>query len=154
VLPAAVLKSTPMNLQGRNLSSSVQGPDVALLQGELAQLGYTIPTTETVRPWTFGPGTLQAVQDFQRKRGLVVTGVVDPATARKINAAIEAIVPPRFSVTGQVKHQDGTALSGLTVRAFDKDMRGKPTPLGNPDTPVVTDAAGRYLIAYTRDQFR
>src|SRR5262245_30122154 len=112
-----------MNLLGRNLSQGLQGPDVALLQSELGQLGYALPTTETGRPQTFGPGSLQAVQDFQRKRGLAVTGVVDPVTAKAINAAVDAIVPARFVLTGQVRHQDGTPLSGLVVRAFDKDLR-------------------------------
>src|SRR5262249_5078033 len=98
-----------MNLQGRNLSSGITGPDVALLQSELTQLGYTIPTTENnpLRP-LFGPVTLQSVQDFQRKRGLSVTGVVDAITAKAINAAADGIVPQRFAVSGQVRHQDGS----------------------------------------------
>src|SRR5438046_2625991 len=113
-----------MNLQGRNLSTTLQGVDVVLLQSELAHLGYAIATSETGQH-VFGPTTQQAVQDFQRKRGLAVTGIVDPATAKAINAAVDALQPGRFSVTGLVHHQDGTALSGLTVRAFDKDLRNE-----------------------------
>jgi peptidoglycan hydrolase-like protein with peptidoglycan-binding domain len=146
-----------MNLKDRHLSQNMQGADVALLQSELAQLGYSIPTTETGHPPTFGPGTLQAVQNFQRKRGLppagVHLGVVDPVTARAINAAVDAIVPARFVVTGQVRHQDGTPLGGLSVRAFDKDLRNT-EPLGEATTDATPSNAGRYQMAFTSEKFR
>jgi peptidoglycan hydrolase-like protein with peptidoglycan-binding domain len=80
-----------MDPQGRNLSTNMTGPDVALLHSELGQLGYTVPPPETRRQF-FDPITLQSVQDFQRKRGLPVTGVVDPPTASVINAAVDALV--------------------------------------------------------------
>jgi peptidoglycan hydrolase-like protein with peptidoglycan-binding domain len=143
-----------MNLQGRNLSQNLQGADVALVQSELAQLGYTsIPTTETAAK-TFGAGALQAVQDFQRKRGLAVTGIVEAVTAKAINAAVDAMVPGRFVVSGTVHHQDGTALSGMTVRAFDKDMRSEQL-LGEAKTDPTpsTAASGLYQIMYTADKF-
>jgi peptidoglycan hydrolase-like protein with peptidoglycan-binding domain len=139
-----------MNLQGRNLSANISGADVALLQTELGQLGYTIATVDVARK-SYGPTTGQSVRDFQRKHGLPVTGVVDPPTAKAINAAVDTIVPARFSVTGVVRHQDGTVLAGLTVRAADVDFRNRIEWLAD---PVVTNAAGQYQIIYTSDQFR
>jgi len=35
---------------------------------------------------SFGPGTAKAVQDFQKKAGLPVTGVVDQATLKALKA--------------------------------------------------------------------
>src|SRR5262249_23600003 len=94
----------------------------------------------------FGPTTLQAVEDFQRKRGLAVTGIVDPRTAKAINAAM---IPQRLSVSGLVRHQDTTPLSGIIVRAFDQDMRSE-EQLGE----TTTNATGHYTIVYTPDTFR
>ena len=137
-----------MNLQGHNLSMNMTGADVALLQSELAQLGYAIAMPETGQH-VFGSTTLQAVQDFQRKRGLAVTGIVDPITAKAINAAVDAR-PQHFSVIGDVHHQGGgPALSGLTVRALDKDLRSEEL-LGE----AVIDQNGHYVILYTPDKFR
>jgi hypothetical protein len=137
-----------MNLQGRNLSTNLTGGDVALLHTELAQLGYTTIPAPEVRGQLFGPGTLQAVQDFQRKRGLTVTGVVDPPVAKAINAAVDAIVPASFTVSGLVRHQDGMALGGVIVRAFDKDLRSE-QPLGQ----ATSNVDGRYEIVYSADKF-
>ena len=137
-----------MNLQGRNLSINLQGADVVLLQTELGQLGYQIPSLE-VTGQRFGTNTQTAVQDFQRKRGLPANGVVDSVTAKAINAAVAAVMPPRFIVTGHVRHQDGTALSGVTVRAFDKDLLGEEQL-----AEVTTDANGFYQFNFTSESFR
>src|SRR5215218_5111054 len=127
-----------MNLSGRNLSSNSSGPDVTVLQTELARLGYALPANETASQ-QFGPATLDAVRDFQRRRGVPVTGVVDPPSARLINLAVESMASRRFTVSGAVRHQDGTILPGLRVRVFDKDMRAE-QQLGE----AVTDRSGRY----------
>jgi hypothetical protein len=142
-----------MKLSAGNLSSRMTTADVAVLQSELVQLGYSIPATETGTQLIFGTGTQQAVQDFQRKRGLPVTGVVDQVTAKRINAAVDAIVPARFVVNGQVRHQDGSPLGGLRVTAFDKDLRNA-EPLGEATTGGTPSAPGHYEIAFTPDKFR
>jgi hypothetical protein len=51
-----------MQLQGRDLKIDICGKDVALLQDELAQLGYTIPRGEREGE-LFRPGTAAAVVD-------------------------------------------------------------------------------------------
>lgn len=138
-----------MNLQERDLSLQMQGEDVQLLHAELHQLGYKIPTEETKRAF-FGEGTLQAVLDFQRKRGLQPTGVVDERTAHAINVAVEAHrpVPEQFVVSGQVRHKDETPLAGLTVRAIDIGPLEE-TQLGE---DVVTGRRGEYKIAFPSAQ--
>jgi hypothetical protein len=52
-------------------------------------------------------------------------------------------------VRGRIQAADGQALSGATVRAFDKDLRSE-QDLGN----NTTDADGNYLISYSPDQFK
>jgi peptidoglycan hydrolase-like protein with peptidoglycan-binding domain len=52
-------------------------------------------------------------------------------------------------VRGQVRHEDSRQVVNATVRAFDRDLR-RVEPLGDEATP---DAAGRYEIRYTSDQF-
>jgi hypothetical protein len=54
-----------------------------------------------------------------------------------------------FIVRGQVRHADGPAVSGMSVQAFDQDLRSREL-LGN----GVTDAAGKYLIRYSAQQFQ
>jgi peptidoglycan hydrolase-like protein with peptidoglycan-binding domain len=138
-----------MNLPGGNLSSPMQGEVVALLQGELQQLGYAISPAE-IEQQIFRRSTQEAVLDFQRKRGLEATGVVNEETARLINAAVDSLDTRGRVVGGQVRHQDGTALKGLRVRAYDRDLRRK-QPVGD---EALTDDNGGYRIPYTWKQFQ
>lgn len=54
-----------------------------------------------------------------------------------------------FIVRGQVRHADGRLLSGLRVRAYDKDLRSEEL-LGE----AITDDEGNYEIGYTAGHFR
>ena len=54
-----------------------------------------------------------------------------------------------FSVHGTVHRPAGEVAVGLTVRAFDRDLRSQEL-LGE----ATTDEEGQYEIAYTREQFR
>ena len=54
-----------------------------------------------------------------------------------------------FSVHGTVHRPAGEVAAGLTVRAFDRDLRSQEL-LGE----AATDEEGQYEIAYTREQFR
>ena len=56
--------------------------------------------------------------------------------------------PESFIVRGQIRHEDGSLLRGVRVRAFDKDLRSEEL-LGE----AVTNDKGRYQIAYTAKQF-
>jgi len=140
-----------MKLQGRSLlllSPMLQGDDVKLLQGELQQLGFNIAAAE-VASQTFDQSTSAAVRNFQSKNSLPITGVVDEATAAKIDAAVDALREQSFVVVGQVCGADGKPVAALTVRAFDKDIRGE-NSLGE----TKTNEQGSYRIEYTAAQFR
>ena len=54
-----------------------------------------------------------------------------------------------FIVRGRVLRADGTPVEGVTVRAYDKDLRSEQI-LGH---PVTTDADGSYEITYSSDEF-
>ncbi len=59
------------------------GSDVLLLQARLRQLGYDAGPEDGV----FGKETEAALKAFERRAGLVVDGVADPATCRALNTA-------------------------------------------------------------------
>lgn len=135
-----------MKLRGRDLTTETSGADVALLQRELRQLNFTIPDDEAERSF-FGPDTLKAVQEFQRQRTLKVDGLVGELTVAAINDEL-AVRKPRV-VRGTVTHDGGAPAPGLSVLAFDRDLRHE-EPLGH----ATTSADGSYEISYTARQFR
>jgi N-acetylmuramoyl-L-alanine amidase len=57
-------------------SPMVRGDDVGLLQRRLSALGFHNGRVDAI----FGPATALAVREFQRNAGLVVDGIVGPAT--------------------------------------------------------------------------
>jgi hypothetical protein len=136
-----------MELQGRNLSTGLQGDDVKLLQTELQKLGYELPETERQRA-TFGEKTRDIVQAFQKSNNLATTGVVDAATAKLINAKLQQPASPTLVVRGRVLYVDGKPVRDLPVRAFDQDLRSEEL-LG--ETKTAGD--GGYEIAYAATKF-
>src|SRR5215210_1786110 len=106
-----------MDLQGRNLSLNMRGPDVDLLLRELRALRFDIPLDEA----SFGKATRKAVVALQEQEGLDPTGIVDQATADAINRLVHRS-SEELVVRGQVRHQDGRSPVNATVRAFDRDL--------------------------------
>ncbi|OSC40531.1 neuraminidase-like domain-containing protein [Mycobacterium decipiens] len=141
-----------MKLQGRNLAIRLRGEDVKLLHTELRRLGLSVAKEEADAS-LFGPTTEALIKAFQSQQDLQQTGVVDQATATAINREVDrlsAAAPPlQLVVQGRVVANDGDAAPGVTVRAFDKDMRSE-TLLGS----ARTDRLGRYEIRYDPTQFR
>ena len=113
-----------MQLQGRNLTQGMTGPDVQLLQEELQQLDFVIEVAE-INETRFGQTTRRSVREFQKKHGLPITGEVDEPTARRINAEVDAAQPKEFSVGGVVSLGDGRPFADAIVRAFDRDLRSE-----------------------------
>jgi len=66
------------------LAQGSQGADVAKLQRALAALGYDPGPVDGV----FGPRTLSAVMEFQRRSGLAADGVVGPRTRAALDRAL------------------------------------------------------------------
>jgi hypothetical protein len=139
-----------MKLQGRILVNGNQGDDVRLLQQELALLSFrNIPAGET-GPGVFGPGTLAAVQEFQRNTaGLEVTGAVDEQTARAMSdkvassGHIAGTPPGTYSVSGTVTSPDRAGVGVLTVLLVDRNVGGF-TQLAS----TKTDARGHYAVTF------
>jgi len=59
--------------------------------------------------------------------------------------------PNLYSLSGRITDQQGLPIEGLTIRAFDQDPTTPENPLGE---PAITDAEGRYSIAFTDKDFR
>jgi len=150
-----------MNLQGRDLSIEMNGEDVRLLQSELLQLGFRISPAEIQRHF-FGPVTREVVLEFQHRHGLGTSGVVNERTAVRLNAEVDALhrpppppspdEPPTddriFTVQVQVLGVDQNPLAGVTVQAFDQDLRNRQR-LGDSQ---ATDRVGRCEIRYALAQ--
>jgi Tc toxin complex TcA C-terminal TcB-binding domain/Neuraminidase-like domain len=63
---------------------------------------------------------------------------------------IDVTLPPvRCTAGGMVRHRNGAPAIGLTIIAFDRDLR-REEKLGS----AATDNQGRYTIAYTTERFR
>ena len=56
-----------------------------------------------------------------------------------------------YSVNGKITNRQGESLEGMTVRAFDLDIRTRENPLGQ---PAITDADGRYKISFAENEFK
>lgn len=132
-----------MKFQGSNLQLGQKGEDIKLLHQELILLQYTIKNNE-LKQMRFGKTTEAAIQDFQRKWGMEVTGIVDQHTAQQISKAI-AVKKDKWLVTGIVKtpNQKGKPLPDVRISAFDQQLR-REVPLGDD----LTDEQGRYEIWY------
>jgi peptidoglycan hydrolase-like protein with peptidoglycan-binding domain len=128
-----------MNLQGRDLQLSLNGNDVQLLHTELAQMALPVPDDERQRAF-FGQGTHNAVVRFQQEHQLAPTGIVDAATARAINQAVDASF---YTVVGTVVSPDRAGVGGLRVQIVDKNI-GQDVPL----TETTTDERGRYTARF------
>ena len=152
------------------LSLRMQGPKVADLQDSLQLLldrGVILRDDEASRrelmaalqreraEQTYGSVTRKLVSFFQEARQLQAGGAVDEPTAEALNALLNewgllgpTDAPETFVVYGAVRDQYGDPLNGVTVQAFDRDLRSEQL-LGS--APV---REGRYEIRYERSQFR
>src|SRR5262249_46015336 len=132
-----------MNLQGRNLQQGLTGDDVRLLHTELTLLNLSIPDNERVGA-LFGPGTLAAIQQFQKQHTLPITGIVDAVTAKAINTAVDTQFPPTSTVSGRVYSTQRAGVGGLQMQVVDKNA--------GPDLLLalgVTNDRGFYSVHYS-----
>lgn len=87
------------HIEARPLRHGMQGADVAALQGQLAQLGFTDARARPLpADGVFGDFTQAAVEVFQVERGLQVDGIVGPETR---TAIAEATLDQARSMTAQ-----------------------------------------------------
>ncbi|MGK7864971.1 neuraminidase-like domain-containing protein [Falsiroseomonas sp. E2-1-a4] len=88
----------------------------------------------------------------------------EPAPVAELETTIDLRLPARaqpkppanepFSVSGVVVDVDGQPVSGVTVRAWDRDVGPAREPLGPREPPTVTDPEGAFAIAYGPSAFR
>ncbi len=128
-----------MELQGRDLKQNMRGEDVELLQEELRQLGFNIPSQRGI----FDSDTFVAVEKFQRQHNLRATGIVDARTARMINATLDAQTRDGYLVKGKVVHADGSPVAHAVVAVLEKRLRSEEV-LGRDRT----DEEGLFEVAY------
>ncbi len=127
-----------MILQGRNLTQGLTGSDVATLQTELTQLGYTVPPTE-IQANQFGAGTLAAVQQAQAAAGVATSGTVDTGTASALDLLIRTST---FAVSGLVASAVSAGVGGLSVRLVDKNVGGDVVLAS-----ATTDSTGAFSLS-------
>lgn len=107
---------------------------------------------------SYGEVTYRIVQRFQEQCRLEVTGHVDEQTAVAFNDALSrhtdsTLAPPakseEFEVRGAVRLSDGYPAAGVSVAAYDRDLRHE-QPLGS----CEADKSGAYRIGYSPAQFK
>lgn len=152
------------------LKLRMQGPKVAALQDALHILldRGVIPTDDAAarqklsaalrrerERQTYGSVTRKLVSVFQKACQLPVSGEVDKATSGALNRLVEEECgvgrreQPDCLVSGVVRLSDGSPAVGLSVSAFDRDLRSEQL-LGH----SRTDAKGFYQIRYSSHRFR
>lgn len=123
----ATLIAIPTEAVGeRNLYWGTRGEDVRLVQRKLINWGYLSGSADGI----YGAKTFAAVQLFQRRNGLTVTGGVDAATFRalgftpKTGATASAPInkTPATQSTGTISSND----LHLLAKAVYSEARGEP----------------------------
>lgn len=135
--------SPQLTISATQLSYGTQGDDVARLQQAVRVLGRIVPVDE-VEPPVLGAGTVAVVKALQQDLGVPVTGVVDGATVRAINAKLASLATDQRVVRGFVRDANGNPAKGLTVSAFSQGPAGE-APVGS---PVITADDGSYTLPY------
>ncbi|MBS3938363.1 MAG: spore cortex-lytic enzyme [Peptococcaceae bacterium] len=107
----------------RNLRQGDRGPDVTEVQRRLLRWGYYFGPISSL----FGAQTLAAVQFFQRRNGLPITGIVGPLTFAALGIRAPRAVPAPDR-TAAVTPQGGVDRNGmhLLARAVYGEARGEP----------------------------
>jgi len=122
LLSMGALAAPEAGLGDRQLRAGMRGPDVALLQRILNNLGYQAGTEDGI----FGPRTEAAVRAFQKDHRLPAIGVVGPRTTASLQA----------SSVHRVKA--GENLSSIANRyGIDPGILARFNQLSNPDLLLV-----------------
>ncbi|HYI11053.1 MAG TPA: neuraminidase-like domain-containing protein [Thermoanaerobaculia bacterium] len=140
-----------------------QSPNVATLHAAIRLLGQRVDLEE-LREQRAGNSTIKLVRELQRRMNIPVheTFLVDEATAAVINRLLEQqgvggnTLPTapgddeegRYSVSGVVIGPDRRPARGLTVTAFDQDLRTR-QELGT----ATTGGRGEYRVLYSSELF-
>jgi hypothetical protein len=131
-----------------------QSSNVATLHAAIRLLGRRVDAAE-LREQRAGGSTIKLVRELQAAMNIAEREdvLVDDATAEAINRllaeqGIGDVERGRHSVSGIVTGPDGRQARGLSVSAFDQDLRTRQL-LGS----TVTGAKGDYRILYSPEDF-
>lgn len=128
----------------RVLGPGAHGKQVAALHAALLGSGIDVAHDELVENM-FAAGTRLAVLQFQRMQQMTPTGVADEPLQDVLAEQREAQRDPQRYVVGWVLNPDGKPAAGVTVRAFDRDIRSERI-LGE----AKSEDDGFYRIDYSR----
>jgi Tc toxin complex TcA C-terminal TcB-binding domain/ABC toxin N-terminal region/Neuraminidase-like domain/Putative peptidoglycan binding domain/Salmonella virulence plasmid 28.1kDa A protein len=129
-----------------DLVRGMSGPEVVALQNFLFQEGYRISEREQADKF-FGDTTYDSLVDYQQKHNLVPNGIFDGKARWVLDDDHQH--PNKFIVMGQVLQANGTPMTKMTVKAFDKDLRFEQLL----ETDSNPGPSGEYLIMYTKAKF-
>jgi len=120
LLPLQSLAQAPGS---RNLRQGDSGADVTEVQRRLSRWGYYQGPISGV----FGPMTLAAVQAFQRRHGLPVTGIIASRTFAALGIAVRPAVaaPNRAAAVSPTRGVSPNDMQ-LLARAVYGEARGEP----------------------------
>lgn len=110
----------------RLMSPFMTGPDVSALQERLKEIGIYQGAVDGI----YGPMTDRAVREFQAQAGLIVDGVVGPATWSALGVTE---IPPVISsklISIDVENKI------LTLSENNRVVRTYPVAVGRPETPT------------------
>src|SRR3954454_24618052 len=135
----------------KNLSLGAAGDEVAAVHQLLKAHGVSVPADEIAKK-VFGPGTSEAVGEFQRNQGVAETKVVTPDTAKllaKQPADAPAVGPPEVGgvkVSGPLKNIGD--LAGTVVDLGTIGVNVDPTITPAPPSDKASDhvVSGRVLL--------
>ena len=109
------------------LGLRMKGAEAANLHEALLAAGLQVDPSEK-QGQVFGKSTFRAVQQFQKRARIPLTGQVDEKTAQALSRILRAkgllSEEPLFRVSGKVKNRSGEPVSGKTVCLFEVDFRG------------------------------
>lgn len=115
-----------INIIGENLKSGDTGEKVAFLQQILQNLGwdYEIDVAE-LTDQRFGDTTLSVLLDFQRRKGLLESGIADELTATKLTHIFEHTPSIKYVPTGHVRDEKGNKAGGLRTEVWNITEKGE-----------------------------
>ncbi|MBM7096827.1 peptidoglycan-binding protein [Bacillus sp. H-16] len=123
-----IYDSVTSSAMEKNLNNSLRSGEnnlqVEELKNNLNYLGFPVAMSF---PMNFGPATEIAVEDFQAYYGLVVNGMGDEVTLRKINEIIEAPLAPGLKRQDVIQFKRDLKKSGFKVSSNPTDWYGPST---------------------------
>jgi peptidoglycan hydrolase-like protein with peptidoglycan-binding domain len=120
------------------LRLNMKSEKVQKLQKNLAWLGYKAHNEEFTSQ-VYGKTTREAVKKFQTDHILPITGRVDSATAKALNAELAKTNPQfircdRYRIRGSVRDELWKGKGRVTVQIYEKRLRGNDILMGEQKT--------------------